>query len=315
MKGFPEDFPNRSLETVIRELYEAQLHDWPQFASAVASLEQVKTRTLNVGGNVVRLQNNPARIRSTGASIDPQVLAKRPCFLCAQNRPVEQRGILVEQKRYVVLANPFPIFRYHFTVVLEKHNPQNADNAVVDMLSIAEHLGQGFAVIFNGAKAGASAPDHLHYQLLPADELVLFSQIVPPFESNILEAQVHDYVGAGMVVLRAQDRLQIQSASDRVIEAWKNMHPDNGALLNLIVRRSGPLFEVIIIPRRRHRPNCYGATGDEQFLVSPAAIELGGLFVFPRLEDFERASEGVLRRIFDEVSLTKAECSVLIESQ
>ena len=56
-------------------------------------------------------------------------------------------------------------------------------------------------------------------------------------------------------------------------------------------------------PRTAHRPSCYTAEGDECIMVSPGALDMSGLLVVPRKEDYDKISENQLLQIYNEVSL------------
>lgn len=58
-------------------------------------------------------------------------------------------------------------------------------------------------------------------------------------------------------------------------------------------------------PRKRHRPSCYGNTLDDEYLISPGALDMGGVIVTPRREDFEKLNEADLLGVFNDVSNSK----------
>lgn len=95
-------------------LLRRQLREWPLIADNYKALQTLCMRTVEVGGVSVRLQYNPARIRSTASKVDAISLSERPCFLCDTNRPVEQLSLPIGG-RYKLLVNPYPIFPRHFT--------------------------------------------------------------------------------------------------------------------------------------------------------------------------------------------------------
>ena len=68
-------------------LLQRQLHEWPLVADNYRALQALCMRTIEVGGVSVRLQYNPARIRSTASKVDEVSLSERPCFLCDPHRP------------------------------------------------------------------------------------------------------------------------------------------------------------------------------------------------------------------------------------
>ena len=101
-------------DKLIEKFVGDQLSVWPLAAANFRALKNVETRSLTVGGLEVRLQYNPARIRSSAAKVDKASLQARKCFLCAENRPPEQRHLEFEgrkERKYDVLINPYPIWQ------------------------------------------------------------------------------------------------------------------------------------------------------------------------------------------------------------
>ena len=56
----------------------------------------------------------------------------------------------------------------------------------------------------------------------------------------------------------------------------------------------------LVIPRTKHRPACYDAQGDAHMLVSPGALDMSGLMIIPRAEDFNRLTADLTERIIKE---------------
>jgi hypothetical protein len=52
-----------------------------------------------------------------------------------------------------------------------------------------------------------------------------------------------------------------------------------------------------------HRPGQYFETGEKQIILSPAAVDMGGVFITPREEDFIKISPDVVKDIFKQVCL------------
>ena len=119
---------------------EQQLAVWPAAKQAFDNLEQVQTRVLSSSG--LALQHNPARIISTTAKVAPAQTTARPCFLCKENRPVEQISFDAGDG-FELLLNPYPILREHFCVVSREHRPQKFSDCYEKMLKIAEQLEPG----------------------------------------------------------------------------------------------------------------------------------------------------------------------------
>ena len=56
----------------------------------------------------------------------------------------------------------------------------------------------------------------------------------------------------------------------------------------------------VIIPRSKHRPDCYFNEGDEQVMVSPGALDMGGMVITPREEDFKKMDGELAESIIQE---------------
>lgn len=269
--------------------FSAQLEAWPAAAAAYRNLEQVLVRTIDVDGAEVRLQCNPARAVSTDAKVDSASIAARRCFLCSDARPAEQMSLAVLDGKYELLVNPYPIFNPHFVIAERKHLPQQIADRLADMVSLAERM-PGFSLFYNGAKCGASAPDHQHFQAVHSDEL--------PVWKNIYDA---DAVVPGNPIRIAAPCAQtlLKDMEDALGMLPGDPEPD----VNIFVRADGGCYKGVIYPRRAHRPSCYFAEGDERVAVSPGAIDMAGVIVTPREEDFAKLDAGMVKKIYQEVSM------------
>ena len=139
-------------------LLQEQKSKWQLLADAYRSLDSVKVREIHCDGFSTLLQFNPKRIVSTSANVDEKSVHERKCFLCPQNLPDEQKGVLYREG-FLVLCNPAPIFPYHFTISTVQHTPQEIGKFVGTFLSLAKELSPEFTVFYNGPRCGASAPD------------------------------------------------------------------------------------------------------------------------------------------------------------
>ena len=240
--------------TDAQSFHSKQLAKWPDAARRYKELTDVKVREVSIDGKTLKIQFNPSRIVSTGSKIDNKTISHRPCFLCQMNRPEEQMSQSV-LGRYELLANPFPILPKHFTIASRKHEPQTIHGHYADMLRIAD-LMPGMMVFYNGPHCGASAPDHMHFQAVPQMEVNPVSKHFIIRTTTIEESEVQF--------------AQYENDETNIL-AWKE----------------GNEYVTVVIPRRKHRPECYG-TADDQYLVSPGALDMAGLIITPRLEDFQR---------------------------
>lgn len=279
--------------------YRNQLAAWPMAAANFHALTGVETRALPGDGFRYTLQHNPARVRSTAAATDSASIASRPCFLCAANRPAEQHPLPIPGMDYEILVNPFPIFPYHFTIPAFSHTPQliSADNCArfTDLLRIAAML-PAMALFYNGPRCGASAPDHFHFQALPLQSLPLLTTIHPlPFLTygaqftSIDEAA--DWFRAILPHLASLEKTPTEESSPLDLEPR----------INLYAFFAEGVWNVLVIPRRAHRPSFYG-TGEGQFLISPASVDLAGTIILPSASDFARFTADDLARLLSETT-------------
>lgn len=300
----------------LSQFFTKQLSAWPMAAKNYEQLSGVEERTLENG---IKLQYNPARIVSTAANVDGKVIAERKCFLCEQNRPVEQ---IVENAMGVfdVLVNPFPILPYHFTLPVREHTPQLVKNIYVDMLHVAREWSD-MVVFYNGAKCGASAPDHAHLQAVRQDEIPLLDgrwdeklSLEPVFAS--CDGEIYDVKGY-VVPLFAVSSSTV-STSVKLFDALMSVMPVvDGELeprMNVITYYvPGEGYMTMVFPRAEHRPACYYATGEEQKLVSPGTLDMAGLVITPREKDFESITSQEIMKILGEVALSFDDADKVVE--
>lgn len=287
----------------LRALMRQQCDHWSVCARGFGALGGVKRRELEVCGDRVIVQWNPGRIRSAAADLDPAAVAARPCFLCAANLPAEQRALDLGAG-WVALCNPFPIFDEHFTIAAQEHRPQDLRGAAAELLELAREVGGTWAVIFNGAKAGASAPDHMHFQACPAPELPLLSAVGDRkrAEDSWQGWSAARFFGVDYLILESEDRDAAAAGIEAFVAACAAAIGDAG-LMNLIVHYRAGAWRAVAVPRRTHRPRCYYEADPARLLISPAAVELAGVVVLPRREDFERIDGSALAAVFSEVAL------------
>lgn len=279
------------------DFFNRQLSDWPDVAARFEELGQALTKRIAIDGLDVTVQFNPARIRSSAAKTDKKSIASRPCFLCDENRPAEQASLPCHADGYKILVNPFPICRFHLTIP-SRHCDQRIEGRIADMLEFADML-DGSVIFYNGPRCGASAPDHFHFQAVRRDELSLVRSIEDGRELPF-----------GVIVLNGRER--IISDFSIVMRLLPKEDTDDEPKINLLCYKSAPgELKLVIIPRRAHRPSFYG-DGEGQMLVSPASIDLAGIMVAPRREDFEAFSAESLRRIYAELCYTRQEVDDMV---
>jgi hypothetical protein len=306
------------LGSLLLRLLAAQKNDWSDLRENYNRLGEGQTRVLTgPGADRILLQFNPARAGSTLAKIDARSLQKRECFLCIKNLPREQKGILYEGD-YLALCNPYPIFDKHFTIASVVHKPQDVAGPLADFLSLAADVGPEFTVFYNGPQCGASAPDHLHFQACPAGRLPIENELDPNgpplLQSGDWAVHVSESAGRGMIMITAKDLGPAIVATRMVLTALRQaVSPTVEPLVNIIARRSQGIFKTVVFPRRKFRPDCFYMEGEQRIVVSPAAVELGGLIITPFKKDFELLDFAGAVTILKEVSLDRSSIIKLLK--
>lgn len=276
-----------SLQKDIVNLFSVQQNEWPELNKAIQNLNGVKTRQFNWGDNfTVNIQFNPARIISTGAKTEKEHIEERPCFLCEQNRPTAQKGIAYLQK-YVILCNPYPILKNHITIPLHSHVPQRVRNKLGEMLTLSEEL-PDYLIFYNGPKSGASAPDHFHMQAgLKAPELL-------QGDNELRSCFMIEETGIS----------ESLDLFEEVYQYLRYLQPDEEEpMLNVITFVDDNKYKTHIFPRKAHRPKQYYDEGSKKLLISPGAMDMAGLIITAREEDFNKLEKQDIEDIYIQVSL------------
>ena len=300
-------------ESALKRFFDRQLDVWPDARRRYRELNGVSTRELSDETATVVLQWNPARIGSTGAKIDSRSISERPCFLCAQNRPQEQLTRIVDGK-WELLVNPFPILPMHFTLPTLKHTPQAIRNMYGEMYRLLDAYPE-LLVFYNGPKCGASAPDHAHLQagipkMLPLlDSWQRLSRELMPVVSlsDDDDISVVTEYPCPALLIRSHSREAGEKLFRRLYEALPCKEGETEPMMNILAWRRDDEYLVVVFPRAKHRPDCYG-----QLMVSPGALDMAGLMITPREEDFQKLTAGQAVAILQEVSLSKEAFSKVI---
>ena len=307
-------------ENSLQRFFIRQIEKWHDAGERYRDLQNVMIKEVGDW----KLQFNPARIVSTGASIEKRVIAERPCFLCEANRP-EQQITKVLGNGFELLVNPFPILPVHFTIPSLKHEPQQIKRKYGEMHSLLEKY-QDLMVFYNGPKCGASAPDHMHFQagtsgLLPLQEtwgrLRRSLEIVKVLNDDESLSLISDFVCPAFLI-RSRTRKHDEKMFAWLYDAMEKSSfidndEDTEPMINIVAWRQDDDFLSVVFPRRKHRPDCYYAEDDSQRLVSPGSLDMAGLIVTPRQEDYERLTAEEIQAIIDEVAITREQASEIAD--
>ena len=308
-------------ESSLQRFFERQLTTWDDARQRYQQLNSVQTRELSTGTSTVMLQWNPARIVSTAAKIDQQSIGERPCFLCAKNRPAEQMKRTIDG-RWELLVNPYPILPMHFTLPTLKHTPQAIKEMYGEIYRLLNKSPE-LVVFYNGPKCGASAPDHAHLQagvpsILPLTDswqrLSRETTTIVKLSENDEIAVINEYPCPALVI-----RCHLAEAGEQLFREFYEAYESDGTnetngtnesepMMNIVAWRRGDEYLSVIFPRAKHRPACYG-----DIMVSPGALDMAGLIITPREEDFNRLTAEQAVSILQEVALSEADFNKVIE--
>ena len=302
-----------------------QLSRWPLACDNYRALKNVRVRELNIGGLTVKLQFNPARIISSAAKLNKEDIAKRRCFLCRDNRPAEQIMMKFDGrkgKKYHILVNPYPIFPDHLVIAKTRHVDQSIWHRYVDMLDLARKY-SSYTFFYNGPKSGASAPDHHHFQAAP-DGLIPLVEDVNALISetdNTLEyltsnqdAKLYHYnkFTSGVFVLRAETAKSAAKLFYRLLDCADIPEDEKEPMFNLFTYWKDGEFRSVVVFRSRHRSHHYFSDGPDHLTMSPGCADMGGVFIVPVEEEYNKIDESLLGEMIKEVSISTDEESVII---
>lgn len=300
----------------IQQLITQQLSAWEMARSNYQALQQVLVREVAVNGSIYRVQCNPTRLASSSAKVDDQSLQERQCFLCSAHLPPSQRG-LPFKGCYTILVNPFPIFAKHLTIPATVHTSQRIENRLGDMLDLAQCVADCI-IFYNGPACGASAPDHAHFQAGSKG----FLPIENEWKQRLAEVITTHRAATLWCLddaLRTTLLLVSTSKEDAVVlfdliyrsMALKPGHEE--PMMNILAWTEDDQWIVCIFPRAKHRPACFTALGEHRLLISPASVDLGGVFIAPLPEDFAKITAANITAILSEVCLPVLEFQKLIQ--
>jgi len=302
--------PNqRSLPDLCLDLLSGQRHGWNDLRDGYEHLKTVREREVSCDGFTVRLQFNPARIKSSTAALSAEAIRNRPCFLCLENLPGHQAGILYRED-FLILCNPMPVFPFHFTVSHIDHRAQLIDPNIRNLLQLAADLGPDWSILYNGARCGASAPDHLHLQVCPSGRMFVRQEIdeekrwVSMRQAGGVTLYRAINLGREVLVLEGSDPVRVEDAFRKLTASLrKTLTIAEEPMLNIAGSFKGGQWLLLIFPRRKHRPDAFFREGADRVVVSPGIIDMAGTVITPVKRDFERLDAAAVENVYREVSL------------
>lgn len=301
----------KTAKEILNEFTQSQIQDWPLAAANFKGLKKVQEKTYPYDGFVIRTQFNPERMRSSVAEVDKKTIAARQCFLCNENRPKEQ-GAIEFGDDFLILVNPFPIFKNHFTISCNRHIDQRFIGNAQTLLELAAAM-EGFTVFYNGPECGASAPDHLHFQAGESS----FMPVTIDFyrlkhRERLLFSGKNTQVWAFDNYLRKMISVETSSMDEGLeiigmyYQHFQAIQPEKvEPMMNALCSWNDGKWTIHLFPRKAHRPSHFYRKGENQILISPGSVDFGGVFILPRREDFDKITSKNIVDILQQVCLNQ----------
>ena len=217
------------------------------------------------------------------------------CFLCGDNIVWQQRfcqfpfRIHLPSGEFDAWVNPFPLGKYHLTIAADCHRPQtwmsgtrdetvdSLMGRISDLVMLASRLPQ-FLVFENGCGAGASIPEHHHYQALHRWKGLAYYPIeTAAWRQTTADNQeppflLRDYPVSAIFCHGVTSDVIAQGRA--CVERWLAGMSDWGHLTtNLIASRDNPEKDEVnlfIVPRNR------GTNGSTGAIAQVASLEVAG---------------------------------------
>jgi len=298
----------------VQQLISQQLRTWPDLKKARTQLDQAITRTVVLEHLAVILQCNPGRIVSARSPVDNESIRKRPCFLCLHNLPQEQRALLYRDE-WLILNNPAPLFPDHLVISHREHSPQLIKKALPAMIELVTDLEFGFSAFYNGPACGASAPDHLHFQMAPAGAIPMVEQLAAivteeaeqkALAKSSCSAEGSCYTGyldyRSICCCRTKSPRYLFERMSRVLDYLPSaIESPLEPMVNLIIAGRDGTYYGFLSPRKAHRPACYSKPAPDCMVVSPGAVDVAGLIILPRRGDYENINRETILEIYQDV--------------
>ncbi len=83
-------------------------------------------------------------------------------------------------------------------------------------------------------------------------------------------------------------------------------------MVNILCWYDNGLYTILLYIREKHRPSHYFAQDDSTILLSPASVDLGGVFITPLEKDFNKLDAKLIKEIINEVCIAQEESRAII---
>ena len=193
------------------------------------------------------------------------------------------------------------------TISSVQHVAQMLEGSVEDFFLLAQDLAPDFVVFYNGARCGASAPHHLHFQACPESalpELAKDHRLYPERKIGGSRLAIIAGSGCGLVMITGSSVKDLTEVLDGVLKAFQaHFAVTEEPMVNMICSYHEAQWRLFIYPRKRHRPDIFYAQDGQGLLVSPGAVDMAGVIIAPVHEHFMRITPGHVESIYQDVAL------------
>ena len=118
----------------------------------------------------------------------------------------------------------------------------------------------------------------------------------------------------GIITLKGMNRKEMTGIFDRIYTGMAEIQTGKPEpMLNIIAYSESGEWIIHILPRKLHRPAQFIREGSDKMLVSPASVDLGGVIITPREEDFNHLNRERITDIFTQVCFDENELIELVK--
>ena len=302
-----------TIHNKIELFFQSQIKEWDLLKQNYNSLKNLNTRNIHIDSEEITLQHNPCRVKSTNAKIDDSSIKARACFLCEKNLPFQQAKYPIN-KEFYLLCNPYPIFKNHYTLPLIKHNKQEINSYLIQFFDITKKL-ENFVIFYNGPKCGASAPDHMHFQAIPQNTVSLFDfcnkEMLKNNSNHILYTsktiKCFNSALSNFIYIESNDLTKAINSFKLIYNILPIHENEYEPRLNILARYYNNNWQIIIIPRKKHRPKEFFYEDTKQIKISPASIDFAGVIIIPNTSNFKSINANIIKEIYSQLTYNSSE--------
>ena len=313
LKPFLGKEPSGCFTETLNAFIAQQKTAWPKLKAALQNLDEQMIKDVFLSDLEVRLHHNPHRIKSSASKVDKVSISERPCFLCTDNLYDKQLALCFHED-WLILNNPYPIFKDHLVVSHKDHILQDINTALPAMIKFVQDTDFSFSAFYNGPACGASAPDHLHFQACRKYAIPIIDQTEKIINANNTsslsiintDSSSRSFAGTldnrGIFICSTKDSETLLSKLIQIISYLGNSSKSSDEpLINIILSGKDNTYTAILFPRKAHRPECFFQENPDKLLISPGAVDIGGSIILPRKADYDTINKQILLNIFSEV--------------